>query len=75
MELVSDKVSRERLAPESAGAVYCRNSANEAGLMVRQTGDAMIMAPPLVCNTDEIDSLVDMLGEALDKTAAHYGIG
>ena len=56
------------------GAVYCRNMANAAGLMVRQTGDAMITAPPLVCSIDEIDILVDMLGEALDTTASHYGI-
>ncbi|MDH3991634.1 MAG: aminotransferase class III-fold pyridoxal phosphate-dependent enzyme, partial [Gammaproteobacteria bacterium] len=74
IELVRDKSSRERLAPESEGAVFCRNSANAAGLMVRQTGNAMIMAPPLVSTIDEIDSLVDMLGEALDTTASHYGI-
>ena len=74
VELVSDKGSRERLAPDAAGAVYCRNMANAAGLMVRQTGDAMITAPPLVCNIEEIDTLVDKLHEALDKTAAHYGI-
>ena len=74
IELVSDKGSREKLAPESAGAVFCRNTANELGLMVRQTGNAMITAPPLICNTDEIDALVDMLAQALDKTAKHYGI-
>jgi putrescine aminotransferase len=74
VELVSDKGSRERLAPDSAGAVYCRNMANAGGLMVRQTGDAMITAPPLVCSTEEIDILVDKLHEALDKTAEHYGI-
>jgi putrescine aminotransferase len=74
IELVSDKRTREKLAPESAGAVFCRNTANELGLMVRQTGNAMIMAPPLICNTGEIDALVDMLGRALDKTAKHYGI-
>ena len=74
IELVSDKGSRERLAPESAGAEFCRNMANESGLMVRQTGNAMIMAPPLICNTQEIDFLVERLGEALDKTADHYGI-
>jgi putrescine aminotransferase len=74
VELVRDKGSRERLAPESAGAVFCRNTANAGGLMVRQTGDAMIMAPPLVCNRHEIDSLVDMLGQALDRTAEHYGL-
>jgi len=73
VELVRDKGSRERLAPESAAAVFCRNTANELGLMVRQTGDAMIMAPPLVCDSGEIDALVDMLAEALDITARHYG--
>ncbi len=74
VELVSDKSSRERLAPESAGAVFCRDTANRNGLMVRQTGDAMIMAPPLVCSTEEIDILIDKLGIALDETASHYGI-
>ncbi|PLW69275.1 aminotransferase [Pseudohalioglobus lutimaris] len=74
VELVSDKTSREKLAPESAGAVFCRNTANNLGLMVRQTGNAMIMAPPLICNTGEIDALVDMLSQALDATAKHYGI-
>ena len=42
--------------------------------MVRQTGNAMIMAPPLVCETSEIDFLVDTLREALDRTAEHYGV-
>jgi putrescine aminotransferase len=74
VELVRDKASRQRLAPEAEGAVYCRNQANDAGLMVRQTGDAMIIAPPLICNRGEIDNLVSMLAQALDETAAHYGV-
>tara|TARA_R110001599_G_scaffold353459_2_gene592787 strand:- start:38776 stop:40143 length:1368 start_codon:yes stop_codon:yes gene_type:complete len=74
LELVRGKGSRERLAPNSAGAVFCRESANDGGLMVRQTGDAMIMAPPLICSKAEIDSLVDMLTVALDKTADHFGL-
>ena len=74
VELVKDKASRERLAPDSAAAVFCRNSANENGLMVRQTGDAMITAPPLICNREEIDTLADKLLQALDATAEHYGI-
>lgn len=74
VELVRDKASRERLAPNSEAAVFCRNAANELGLMVRQTGDAMIMAPPLVSSIEELDSLVDMLAQSLDRTATHYGI-
>ena len=74
VELVRDKASRERLAPASAAAVYCRDTAITQGLMVRQTGDAMIMAPPFVTERSELDFLVDQLAIALDKTAQHYGV-
>ncbi len=74
VELVKNKETRERLAPDSEAAVFCRNTANENGLMVRQTGDAMIMAPPLICEHEHIDTLVTKLTQALDATAAHYGI-
>jgi putrescine aminotransferase len=42
--------------------------------MVRQTGDAMITAPPLICSEAEIDTLVARLAVALDQTAAHFGV-
>jgi len=74
LELVRDKHSRERLAPDAEGAVYCRNQAVAAGLMVRQTGDAMIIAPPLICARREIDKLITMLARALDETASHYSV-
>ena len=74
VELVRDKSTRERLAPESAAAVYCRDTAITQGLMVRQTGDAMIMAPPFVTERSEIDFLVDQLAAALDRTGQHYGV-
>jgi putrescine aminotransferase len=74
VELVKDKSSRERLAPDSAAAVVCREAAVAGGLMVRATGDAMIMSPPLICTIEEIDTLVDTFAAALDTTADHYGI-
>ncbi|MEO0437449.1 MAG: aminotransferase [Pseudomonadota bacterium] len=74
VELVRDKQTRERLAPESSAAVFCRDTANANGLMVRQTGDAMIMAPPLISDLSHIDYLIEKLTVALDTTAAHYGV-
>ena len=74
VELVRHKSSKERLAPESAGAEFCRDAAVANGLMVRATGDAMIMAPPLVCSTAEIDVLAERFLVALDATANHYGV-
>jgi putrescine aminotransferase len=75
VELVKDKSTRERLAPESAAAVVCRDTCVDSGLMVRATGDAMIMAPPLVCSVEEIDILVDKFAAALDTTADYYKVG
>ena len=74
IELVKDKSSRERLAPDAEAAVICRDHCVSNGLMMRATGDAMISAPPLICNREEIDFLVDTFAMALDKTAGHYGI-
>ena len=74
VELVRDKQTRGRLAPDSAAAVFCRDTANEHGLMVRQTGDAMIMAPPLICDHSHVDMLIEKLAIALDATAAEFGV-
>jgi putrescine aminotransferase len=74
IELVKNKSSKARLAPDAAGAVYCRNRAVDHGLMVRAVHDSMVCAPPYVCSTDEIDLLIDRLSKALDETARHYGV-
>ncbi len=74
VELVSDKSSRERLAPNSEAAAVCREAAIHNGLVVRAVGDAMISAPPLICSEAEIDLIIARLSKALDATAAHYNI-
>mgnify|MGYP000078782742 FL=1 len=74
VELVRDKQARIRLAPDSAAAVFCRDQAISAGLMVRQTGDAMIMSPPYVTELGEVDQLINTLSMALDKTAKEFGM-
>ena len=74
IELVGNKESRQRLAPNGEGAFFCRDTCIADGLMMRAVGDAMITAPPLICSKEEIDTLVGKFADALDKTAAHYGI-
>lgn len=74
LELVKDKSSRERLAPEGEGALFCRDTAIGSGLMVRAVDDAIISAPPVVSSKSEIDTLIERLLFALDQTAAKYGV-
>jgi len=74
LELVKDKSSRERLAAEDEGAVYCRDIAIENGVIIRAVNNALISAPPIICNKQEIDTLIDTLILALDTTAKKYGV-
>jgi len=73
-ELVKDKGSREKLAPDGKAAAFCRDSAVANGLMVRAVGDSMISAPPLICTKEEIDMLIERLVKAVDATAAEFGV-
>ncbi len=74
LELVRHKPGRERLDSDSRAAVFCRNTAIDNGLMVRQVGDAIISAPPLIVSHAEIDTLIERLAAALDATARNYGV-
>ncbi|MDX6807300.1 aspartate aminotransferase family protein [Terrihabitans rhizophilus] len=61
------------LAPR-AGAIGARGMAVlqdcfDSGLLIRNAGDTLVMSPPLIATTDEIDQMVDMLGTVLDRTA------
>ena len=74
LELVRDKATRQRIDADSRAATHCRNIAIDNSLMVRQVGDTIISAPPLVISHEEIDTLVDRMTIALDTTAKHYGL-
>jgi beta-alanine--pyruvate transaminase len=60
------------LAPE--GAVGTRGykafvKAFDLGLMVRQSGDALAMSPPLVIEKTQIDEIIDIAGQAIKAVA------
>ena len=74
LELVRRKPGNERLDKDNRAAVFCRNTAIDNGLMVRQVDDAIISAPPLIMSHAEIDLLIERLGIALDRTARRYGV-
>ena len=74
LELVKDKSSRERLAPDAEGTVFCRDIAIANGLIVRAVDDTIICAPPIICSEQEIDTLIDRLVIGLDATAKKYGV-
>ena len=70
LELVKHKGSKERLAPNTAASIVCRNQAIKEGLLVRAVGDAMVCAPPIICTKQEVDTIIERMIRTLDYTAA-----
>ncbi|WP_407524675.1 aminotransferase [Methylobacterium oryzisoli] len=70
LEIVADKASKRQYDPKAGVAARCVAFAQAEGLIVRfLAGDRVALCPPLVIAPDEIDTLFDRLGRALDRTA------
>ncbi|MCH8532926.1 MAG: aspartate aminotransferase family protein [Saccharospirillum sp.] len=70
VELVQDRVRRTRYPEEGRVGTLCRDHALAEGLILRATGDTMLMSPPLVITPPDIDELVSKTRRALDATWA-----
>ena len=66
IEIVRDRETRERFQPAGSAAVVVRDHAVAGGLMMRATGDTMILSPPLTWTRETVDIAVERIGKALD---------
>ena len=69
IELVEDKALRKRFDPERKAGQTCRDVCMENGLIMRAIRDIMVLSPPLIVTTDQIDFIVETARRALDRTA------
>lgn len=74
LELVPDKPSRAFFEDRGRVGGLCRDRALANGLILRATGDAMLLSPPLVISRSEIDELIEKTRKALDQTAESIGM-
>ena len=66
--LVKDR-AKKALFDERAGVgMICRTHCFNNGVIMRAVGDRMIIAPPLVMSTSEIDEMLRLIRVALDLT-------
>lgn len=70
IEIVKRKDTRERFMPAGSAAIIVRDHAVANGIMIRATGDTMIMSPPLIWTRDTIDMACERILRALDLAAA-----
>ena len=70
IELVKNKKTRERFANLGRVGTICRDHFFRRNAIMRACGDTMVMSPPLVATTEEIDTLLAVTRECLDATWA-----
>ncbi|GAB3038571.1 aminotransferase [Bowmanella dokdonensis] len=70
LELVKDKSSRERFAGNGRAGTVCRDSSLQSGLVMRATGDTMIIAPPFILDRSHVKDLTERAWQALDLAQA-----
>ncbi|WP_417451316.1 aspartate aminotransferase family protein [Kordiimonas sp.] len=74
VQLVKDKQTRALFNADQNVAMKCRDHCLDGGLIMRAVGQSMVASPPLIITKDEIDELIAILLESLDRTAADLGI-
>lgn len=70
LELGIKEKGPKRYEPAGRAGGICRDQCFENGVVMRAVNDTMILAPPLVITSAEIDELIARVTRALDATAA-----
>ena len=70
VQLCRDVPLREAFDEKIAIGMVCRKHCFDNGLVMRAVGDRMIVAPPLILTRAQVDELVGLIAQALDRTHA-----
>lgn len=74
LQLAEEPAVRKRFAHGGEVGALCRDFCFNGNLIMRATGDRMLLSPPLVISRSEIDELVSKARHAIDATARHLGL-
>lgn len=74
LQLAQDPKTRKRFENGGDVGTICRDFCFNGNLIMRATGDRMLLSPPLVITRQEIDELVSKAKKAVDATAQQLGL-
>jgi putrescine---pyruvate transaminase len=74
IQLAENPKTRKRFANGGDVATICRDFCFNGNLIMRATGDRMLLSPPLVVTKSEIDEIVAKAKKAIDSTAQQLGL-
>ncbi|MCM2490602.1 aspartate aminotransferase family protein [Burkholderia glumae] len=69
IQLAQDPAARRRFANGGEVGTICRDYCFNGNLIMRATGDRMLLSPPLVVTQQDVDEIVDKAARAIASTA------
>ena len=74
LQLARDPANRLRFENGGDVGTLCRDFCFNGNLIMRASGDRMLLSPPLVITAAEVDEIVDKAKRAVDATARQPGL-
>ena len=65
VELVADRDTRKPLSPPGRAGGYINSRCREAGMILRNNGDILVMAPALVMTNEQADEMIAIMDQAI----------
>ncbi len=74
IELVADRDTNTKLSPEQNVGTFIRDWCWEHGMILRNNGNMLVIAPALVMTREEMDIMLDRINEAIPVAMKHFGL-
>lgn len=74
IELMADRNKKQYLDPALKVGNWIRNYCYDHGMILRNNGDILVIAPALSMNREEADFMLDLINEAVTKASDHFGL-
>lgn len=71
VELVGNRETRETLDPQGKAGSFIADFCRKAGMILRNNGDILVLAPALVMTYAQADRIVNLLHDAIDSATGH----
>jgi len=72
VELVADRETRAPLSPAGKVGSLVNDWCRRNGMILRNNGDLLVMAPALVMTNEQADEMVDGLDKAIEAAAREF---
>ena len=74
IELLADRGSRTPLDPKLKVGSWIRDYCWERGMILRNNGDILVIAPAFVITDEQVETMLDLTDQAIAAATKHFSI-